>query len=133
MTMFRRGLLPWGATALLLILCLMPKSTIPRGEDSASWKIPHLDKFVHFGMFAGFSFAWIIAGRTPSPSRSRVIGVLAAAFALAVCTELLQGLPQIQRDPDVMDALADCVGAVVSVGGVIAVAAARQTAEVSGG
>ena len=125
MTILRRTLLPWGATLLLLTLCLLPRSWMPRGEASPR-KIPHLDKVVHFGMFAGFGLLWACAGRSPVPTRSRVAGVLAVAFALAVSTEITQGLPQIARDPDPFDALADAVGSVVGVGVVVAWSAGRE-------
>jgi hypothetical protein len=123
MTLLRRTLLPWLATAVLVGLCLLPKAWMPHGEGS-SQSIRHLDKVIHFGMFAGFAFCWAIAGRSPSPSRSRVAGVLAVSFALAVGTELLQSLPQIQRDPDPFDALADVVGALAGAGAAVVLGAA---------
>jgi len=115
MTTLRRTLLPWGATLLLLALCLLPKSWMPRGEATPK-AVPHLDKVIHFVMFAGFGLIWVCAGPAPLPTRTRAAGVLAAAFALAVGTELAQGLPQIERDPDVFDALADAAGAAAGVG-----------------
>ena len=125
MTMIRRTLLPWAATALLLALCLMPKSWIPGGEGTPR-KIPHLDKVAHFTMFAGFSLLWACAGGSPVPTRSRASGVLAAAFVLAIGTELAQGHPRIDRDPDPLDALADAVGAAAGVGVVVAWGAGRE-------
>jgi VanZ family protein len=119
----RRTLLAWAGTALLLALCLMPKAWIntlmpeawitTRSTESPR-RFPHLDKVIHFTMFAGFGFLWTRAAR--SPMRSRAARVLTAAIALAVGTELAQGLPQIARDPDVFDALADTVGAATGVG-----------------
>ena len=114
MRMDRRTLLAWAGTALLLALCLMPKAWVARSSTESPRKIPHLDKVIHFTMFAGFGFLWTRAAR--SPMRSRAARVLTAAIALAVGTELAQGLPQIERDPDVLDALADTVGAVTGVG-----------------
>src|SRR4051794_16855311 len=114
MTHLRRVLLAYASTLVLVTLCLLPKSWFP-GDEAAPKTIPHLDKVVHFTMFAGFGLCWACAGPSPSPTRSRAAGVLAAAFALAVGTELAQGLPQIRRDPDTLDALADAVGAVAGV------------------
>lgn len=110
-----RTLLACEATALLLTLCLLPKSWFPSGEGGPK-AIPHFDKLIHFGMFANFAVCWERAGRSLVPTRSRAAAVLAAAFALAVGTELAQGLPQIQRDPDPIDALADAAGALAGVG-----------------
>lgn len=124
MTTLRRTLLPWGATLLLLTLCLLPKSWIPRGETGPG-ALPHLDKVIHFGMFAGVGLLWACAGPSPFPSRSRAVGVLAASFALAVGTELAQGIPAIDRDPDVLDATADAAGALAGVGVVVAWGAGR--------
>ncbi len=114
MTMLRRTLLPWLATLVLLVLCLYPKTWMPRGEEGPRL-IPHLDKLIHFSLFAGFGLCWLLAGPSLRPSRKRIVGVLATSFALAAGTELLQGLPQIGRDPDLLDALADVVGGLASV------------------
>jgi VanZ family protein len=85
-------------------------------RESGPGLIPHIDKLVHFGMFAGFSLLWMNA-RPPRP-RGRAWGaaVLAAALVLAVATEVAQGLPAVNRDPDPLDGLADAVGAFVAVG-----------------
>jgi len=112
--MKQRTLAAWAATLLLLVLCLVPKGVVPGGEVSPR-RIPHLDKVAHFSMFAGFALLWFRAGG--ASTRVRATRVLGAAFALAVATELLQGLPAVSRDPDVLDALADAVGAVVGVAG----------------
>ena len=98
MTTIRRVLLPWSATALLLTLCLMPRSWIPKGESGPKL-IPHLDKAIHFGMFAGFALCWACAGRSVVPTRPRLAAVLAASFAMAVGTELAQGLPRSTATP----------------------------------
>jgi hypothetical protein len=116
-----RTWLAWAWTALLLVLCLMPKSWFPRKQES-SRKIPHLDKVVHFGLFGMFAALWAYPGprRFASASASRPATrrtrVIAAALALAVGTELAQGLPAIDRDPDPLDALADVAGAFAGVG-----------------
>jgi VanZ family protein len=127
MATIRRTLLPLAATALLLSLTLMPSSWIPRGEEGPR-PIPHLDKVVHFVMFAGFALSWVLAGRSPRPSPTRVAAVLAAGFALAIGTELVQGLPQVARDPDPLDALADTAGTVAGVGLIAALGVGRGSA-----
>jgi VanZ family protein len=94
---------------LLVALSLSPKGTIP--EQSGERELPHIDKVAHFAMFAGFGFFWAASVR----SKGSAAKVLAAALVLAVATELLQGLPVVDRDPNVLDALADLVGAVTGI------------------
>jgi VanZ family protein len=116
MTFLRRMLLPWSVTLVLVGLCLMPRSYVPSGEKVPKL-FPNVDKVVHFGMFAGFALGWMFAGPTLTPSRSRAVWVLAASLALAAGTELLQGLPQVGRDPSLYDMLADAAGGLASVFG----------------
>src|SRR5436305_4367057 len=103
MAMDRNTVFAWLATLLMLVLCLFPKSAM-HGVESSGVRIPHADKAVHLGMFAAFGFLWIRAGR--SPLAARAARVFAASAALAVGTEIAQGLPFIRRDPDTLDALA---------------------------
>jgi hypothetical protein len=94
-------------TLLLLTLCLAPERVLP-GENTFSIKryIPWSDLVVHFTLFTGFAWSWV---RTTS-ARLRWAAVTAAGLALAVGTELAQGLSFIHRDPNIFDALADCTG-----------------------
>ena len=64
------------------------------------------DKVVHCILFAGFAFLWMQAART----RRAQVGVFVAGVALAVLTEVAQGLPFIARGSDPADGLADLVG-----------------------
>jgi VanZ family protein len=112
--MDRRTIAAWAVTVLLLVLCFMPSAWVPRGEESPR-RIPNLDKVIHFGMFAAFGAAWVIAAKDASGRRARAAWVFAAAVALAVGTELAQGHPAIDRDPDLFDTLADCLGGVAGI------------------
>jgi hypothetical protein len=107
--------LAWVSTVILLGACLVPKAWLPRREESPGL-IPHTDKVVHFALFAAFGFCWAKAGTSGRLTASRAARVLAAAAALAVGTELAQGLDAIQRDPDPLDALADGLGGAFGVG-----------------
>lgn len=126
----RRTLLAWAGTLLLLVLCLTPKGFLPWGNEDLPRKVPHLDKLVHLAMFAGVCWLWTRAGR--GPSRLKAVKVLAFASALAVGTELLQGLPRIDRDPDALDALADVVGAIAGVGLAVVVAGVAGETPIAG-
>jgi hypothetical protein len=96
-----------GWTALLLAACLAPSRWLGLREvpfhDLGLFK---LDKIVHATLFAGYAFCWIVGER----GRGATGRVLAVGLALAVLTELAQGLPFIRRDPDPFDALADVTG-----------------------
>ncbi len=96
-------------TGLILVGCLLPSRYLPISEHGG--RIPHADKVVHFALFAGFGLLWgarAISGR-------QVCVVAAAGLAMAVGTELGQGLEAIARDPDIFDALADVVGLAVGL------------------
>jgi VanZ family protein len=123
MVMDRNTLFAWLATLVVLVLCLFPKSGM-QGVETSRIRIPHADKVVHFGMFAMFGLLWTRAGRARAPVAIRVF---AAVVALAVGTELAQGLHFISRDPDVLDALADAVGGAFGIG-VALLWAARSSA-----
>jgi hypothetical protein len=105
----RRGriLLAVAWTVAVLVACWTPKSRLPVPEQgAASFRIPHLDKAVHLGMFSVFGVLWMRAGG----SRGWAPYVLAGGLALAVASELGQGLPIVGRDPDAVDTLADAAG-----------------------
>ena len=114
MSMDRRTLAAWVVTVVVLGLCLMPKAWFPRREESPR-RVPHLDKVIHFSMFATFGAAWLAEGKDPGKRGSRARWVMLAVVALAIGTELAQGHPAIDRDPDPFDALADCFGGLVGI------------------
>jgi hypothetical protein len=95
-------------TIVLLVLCLAPSRVIPDEETFFSIRkyIPWYDLIVHFTLFAGFGFNWIRA--VGSPLRWALVP--AAGLLLALGTEWAQGLPYIQRDPSLLDGLADLAG-----------------------
>ncbi|MFO0951775.1 MAG: VanZ family protein [Isosphaeraceae bacterium] len=120
-----RTFLAWAATLVVIVLCLWPATWIPRGEKS-SGRLPHLDKLIHFSMFAMFGAAWMSARPGGSRRQRWVAGVVAAGLALAVGTEAAQALPFVQRDPDPADALADATGLAVAVTIFAAIATTRE-------
>lgn len=94
-----RVLLP-AAVALQSLLLYMPAS----GEGSLPVGV---DKVAHAGMFGGVAILALVAGLPWLP-------VLLAAYA--PISELLQGLPVVDRDPDWRDIVADITGIVAAVG-----------------
>lgn len=92
-----------------MVACLIPGRFFPEDPSAGSLiEIPHLDKAVHFGMFFLFALLWLRAG-TGSGRSGRV---LACGIGLAAATEVAQGLPFVERDPEVLDALADAAGVI---------------------
>jgi VanZ family protein len=108
----RKTLLAWLGTLLVVGLCLFPKRSMPVSEGSAI-VIPHLDKLIHFGMFGFLGLLWTLALRGPMPLR--VTRVFLVTVTLAVGTEIAQGHPLIQRDPDRYDAIADTLGGAAGI------------------
>jgi len=95
-------------TLLIFVLCLMPGKEIP------DVNVPFIDKWTHLILFGGFSFLWLCA----YPTRRFAFTVplfLIAAF-LGWLTETLQGMfPSLGRTKDVMDMLADGIGATIGI------------------
>ncbi len=95
-----------GWTILIAGLCWTPRAVVREVEEEAGfWLVPHFDKVVHLGMFAGFAFLWLAAARRP-----RYGAVALAGLAFAVATELGQLAPQVNRTADLDDAVFDLVG-----------------------
>jgi VanZ family protein len=99
-------------TLLILVLCWMPRDLVRQVEDESSWfEIPHLDKIVHWAIFAIFSILWLRVRQFRRP----VGWVILSGFVLAVVTEIVQGLSVIGRDMSFADMVTDCIGVVVGV------------------
>ncbi|MEJ7638396.1 MAG: VanZ family protein [Singulisphaera sp.] len=112
--MSSRALLASAWTVVILAIFLVPSDWLPVAEarlSSSHFLLPR-DKLVHSGMFAILSVLWMRV----MPTRGWTVLVSVGGLALAILTELGQGLPMIGRDPDRLDALADAVGTFVGVG-----------------
>ena len=101
-------------TVLLLVLCLAPARVFPDDQEAIYKRyLPFSDLIVHFSLFAIFAASWVRAGRWPW----RWVVVPLSGIILAVGTEWAQGLPIINRDPGVLDALADVIGVFAGLAG----------------
>jgi VanZ family protein len=107
----KRTALAIGWTLLILVLCWMPKSSMPLREDGPSFlpKI-HADKIIHAGIFACFAILWRRASGRGSAGLIALSGL-----ALAVITELGQSTTIVGRDGDVWDGLADTAGVLLGL------------------
>jgi len=106
-----RAFLAWSWTASILALCWFPRSLMPVKEAGPGpIGIPHLDKVVHFGLFAVFALLWARA------TGHQLRRVFLAGCGLAILTELGQMVPVVGRDAGLDDGLADVVGVAAGLG-----------------
>ena len=97
----RRWLPPVMWAALILVLTSVPSPPSPPGG------IPHLDKVVHFVLYAGQG--WLVT-RALRPRRPTTVAIALASVALfAAADEWHQRF--FARDPAVLDWVADVIGA----------------------
>lgn len=95
-----------GWTLLIFILCLWPGRELPHSS------IPLIDKWVHFVLFAPFTFLWLTAfGRRDFKS---LLAGFGAGCATGLLVELLQGaFPALGRSYDLLDIVADGIGSLL--------------------
>jgi VanZ family protein len=109
--MFRRKIaVLW--TLAIVTMCWLPGEFLQSVEvESFLWKMPNLDKFIHWGMFTTFSVVWLRVGN----SRLRFVAVAFAGFTLAALTEIVQALPVIGRQAEMADFLTDLFGLLAGI------------------
>ena len=108
-----RTALAWTWTVAILAVCWFPRSYMPIDEGGRQpFPIPHFDKLVHAGIFAGFAFLW--AGS--SPSKGQMAGLIVTGVALAAISEVGQETRFVNRDASWMDGVADVVGLFAGLG-----------------
>jgi VanZ family protein len=95
-------------TSGILLACLIPGNEVP------DIHIPLIDKWVHFIIFAGFSFLWLSTFIPATTVKAVVIFILSVLLGYAV--ELLQdsGITT-GRSYDVYDIVADTIGGALGV------------------
>jgi hypothetical protein len=99
-------------TLAILGVCWLPGNWLVEVEEGSSFfKIPDLDKVIHWGIFAGFSILWLRVGA----SRRRYTWIVLAGFALSAITEIVQNLPVIGRDGEMADFWTDLLGVVMGI------------------
>ena len=95
-------------TLVILIACFLPGNEIP------NVRFPMIDKWVHFIIFAGFSFLWLLVWAPATWRAGLWVFIAAVAFGYAV--ELLQGSGiSPGRAYDANDVLADGIGGLLGV------------------
>ncbi len=95
-------------TLLIFVGCFTPGKELPKVD------VPFIDKWVHLVLFGGFTLLWLCAN--PSRQFRRLAGWFLIAMALGAAIELLQGLLSfLGRSMELMDAVADSVGAILGI------------------
>lgn len=95
-------------TLLIFIACFIPGNEIP------DVKIPLADKWVHFILFGGFTFLWLLSN--PELSFKKLLIIFIAGCLFGWIVEELQGLLYfLGRAKDVKDIFADALGALLGV------------------
>lgn len=96
-------LLPLAWALVILVLCMLPQSDLP----SESWfgKIPYFDKLVHFGLY--FVLFWTLHFVRPNALVTNVL----ICIGYGILIEILQKYLTTYRSAEVLDAVADAVGA----------------------
>ncbi len=90
-------------TALILFACFIPSDNIPKVN------VPLMDKWVHFVIFAGFSFLWLCVWQNANAGPLIIIFVLSVALGYSV--ELIQGSNLVRgRSYETNDVIADAIG-----------------------
>ncbi|MCW3462736.1 VanZ family protein [Chitinophaga nivalis] len=101
-------------TIVILVLCTMPGNDIP--TNSFFQKI-HFDKIVHFGLFGGivlfFSLAIYWQKKHIKGITLFFFVLMAAIYGLAI--EFIQKYWAINRSFDIIDVVADTLGAIAGV------------------
>lgn len=96
--------------ALIVLLTFMPGSEVP------NFKIPHLDKVAHTGMYAVFSFLLGYGLRSGSASdnklRKQAVMSTSIAVGFGIVTEALQPELAPGRTFEVTDILANIIGSI---------------------
>jgi VanZ family protein len=89
-------------TALILILLGIPGRSLP------STTLLEYDKAIHAGLFLVLAVLWMRAARFSSVNT--VVLVLMGGILFSVLSEWYQGILPVDRQPDVLDSVADLVG-----------------------
>lgn len=95
-------------TAFILLACFIPGTTLPKVA------VPLIDKWVHFIIFAGFTYLWYFRFKKPNLKSSLILIILATGLGYLV--EIIQGSDWVSnRSYEVNDVIADSIGGILGV------------------
>lgn len=94
-------------TILIVLLCLIPSSSIPH---TSLFSIPYFDKFVHFSMYAPLSFVALMESRITRQYSRYHLYIMIMIFLLGGVIEILQATVVTSRAAEWTDMLANLIG-----------------------
>jgi VanZ family protein len=104
-------------TLIVLILLALPGNMLP---DEAAFKIPNLDKIVHFCLFGGFVFLWALYANSKKFSAKKNLRIFFILFLtgslLGITMEYVQKYFIPFRDFELGDIIADLIGSGIAYG-----------------
>lgn len=90
-------------------------SLVSIGNVGKSISIPNKDKYVHFTFYFIFVIVWFLfANRTNITKKIKWI-VLFSAIGYGILMEIFQGIFTSTRTPDIMDVIANSIGAITGL------------------
>ncbi|MFY8089866.1 MAG: VanZ family protein [Chitinophagaceae bacterium] len=93
---------------VVIILLILPGNKFPK----QNWfKILHVDKWVHVGLFSGLTFCSLSLPKWVSKNRAIIISILCFTFGIAI--EFIQEAYILNRSFDLWDIVADGVGVII--------------------
>ena len=100
------------ALALFWTAFVTTFSLISIGEIGQEIPIPNKDKYVHFLFYFIFVSLWYLFLNKKNPNSKNKIVVLSSAIGFGILMEICQGLFTTTRTPDILDVLANSIGAI---------------------
>jgi VanZ family protein len=98
-------------TCIVTVLSLI---TI-KSDIGSSIKIENKDKFVHFTFYFVFVVLWFLFAKDKSINKKTKLIVLFSAIGYGILMEICQGVFTTTRTPDILDVLANSLGAIVGL------------------
>ncbi len=98
-------------TCIVTVLSLI---TI-KSDIGSSIKIENKDKFVHFTFYFVFVVLWFLFAKDKSINKKTKLIVLFSAIGYGILMEICQGIFTTTRTPDILDVLANSLGAIVGL------------------
>ena len=86
-----------------------------KSDIGSSIKIENKDKFVHFTFYFVFVVLWFLFAKDKSINKKTKLIVLFSAIGYGILTEICQGIFTTTRTPDILDVLANSLGAIVGL------------------
>ncbi len=110
--MLRKNFFSLIVAAVILYLSLANSSTF---DDVPLINVPGFDKMVHFAMYFGLMSVIIFENRRTIKNSRILLKISIIPAFYGILLEIVQGVFTATRSASIFDALADCLGVLVSV------------------